>query len=212
MTTRLQNNGQSETKTKLVEAGIRLMRAKGYNATTVDDICGAAGMTKGAFFHYFKSKEDIARSAIESFRDGKSEEFQNAPFRKLEDPLARLHGRVDFVKASVGGPERLTKGCLVGVMAQEISLTHPELRGLCQQAFAKIAEEVTRDLALAKDAHAPQADFDPASVARFYVSIFQGSSMMAKASDTNTVLMDNLEHFRRYLNFLFAPATPAAVR
>ena len=46
----------------------------------------------------------------------------------------------------------------------------------------------------------------------FYVSIFQGSSMMAKASDTNTVLMDNMEHFRRYLNYLFGQATPAMAK
>jgi TetR/AcrR family transcriptional repressor of nem operon len=203
MTRGIQSNQQSETKQRLVDAGVKLMRSKGYNATTVDDICAAAALTKGAFFHYFNSKEDIAKAAVESFRDGKSEEFQSAAFRKLPDPLARVYGRLDFLKDSVGGAARLTKGCLIGTLAQELSLTNPELRGLCRDAFAKVAEEFAEDLAGAKALYAPKADFDPMSVALFHVSIFQGSTMMAKASATNAVLLDNIEHFRRYLNFLF---------
>ena len=86
-------NGQvPETKRKLVEAGVRLMREKGYNATTVDDICHAAGVTKGAYFHYFDSKEDIAKAALQEFSQGRSEELVNAPFRKLADPLDRIYG------------------------------------------------------------------------------------------------------------------------
>jgi TetR/AcrR family transcriptional repressor of nem operon len=56
-----QNSEMPATKRKLVEAGIKLVRAQGYNATTVDDICAAAGVTKGGFFHYFKSKEELAK-------------------------------------------------------------------------------------------------------------------------------------------------------
>ena len=190
-----------------MDAGIGLMRVKGYNATTVDDICGAAGVTKGAFFHYFKSKEDIAKSAIESFRDGKTEEFQNASFRQLADPLARVFGRLEFIKNSVGGSERLTRGCLIGVLAQELSLTFPELRGLCRDAFSRIAEEFARDLSAAKAAYAPESNFDPSSVALFYISIFQGSAMMAKAADSNAILLEGIEHFRRYLNSLFGRPT-----
>jgi TetR/AcrR family transcriptional repressor of nem operon len=209
MTKPLKSNLQSETRRKLVDAGIKLMRISGYNATTVDDICAEAGVTKGAFFHYFKSKEDIAKSAIESFRDGKTEEFQNASFRQLADPLARVFGRLDFVKESVGGSERRTKGCLIGVLGQELSFTIPELRGICRDAFSRIADEFARDLAAAKAAHAPQVDFDPTSVALLYLAVFQGSAMMSKAADTNTILLANIDHFRRYLHFLFGQVPPA---
>src|SRR3954467_7331735 len=107
----------SETKRKIVDAGVKLMRAQGFNATTVDDICSAAGVTKGGFFHYFKSKEEIAKAALLRFSEGKSEEFVEAPFRKLADPLARVYGRLDFVAQATGGNEHLTKGCLIGMLA-----------------------------------------------------------------------------------------------
>ena len=51
------------SKTKLLEAALQVIRTKGYAATTVDDICEQAGVTKGSFFHHFKSKDELALSA-----------------------------------------------------------------------------------------------------------------------------------------------------
>jgi TetR/AcrR family transcriptional repressor of nem operon len=61
MSNRTDTNQLPETKRKLVDAGVALMRQRGFSATTVDDICAEAGVTKGGFFHYFKSKEDWPR-------------------------------------------------------------------------------------------------------------------------------------------------------
>lgn len=179
------------------------MRARGFNATTVDDICAEAGVTKGGFFHYFKSKEELAKAAVVRFSDGKSEDGEEAAFRKLADPLARVYGRMDFIKESVGGTKRLTKGCLIGMFAQEVSFTHPELRNVCQTALLRMAQDFERDLSQAKTVYAPKAEFDPKRLAVMFVSLFQGSSILAKASETNAVLMDNVEEFRRYLQSLF---------
>ena len=69
MSAQTQTNHLPETKRKLVDAGVSLMRHRGFNATTVDDICTAAGVTKGAFFHYFKSKDDLATAAVIRFHE-----------------------------------------------------------------------------------------------------------------------------------------------
>jgi TetR/AcrR family transcriptional repressor of nem operon len=203
MTTINQTSELPETKRKLVDAGVKLMRARGFNATTVDDICATAGVTKGGFFHYFKSKEEIAKAAVTRFREQKAKAFQDAPFRKLADPLDRVFGRLDFARESSGGGRHLTKGCLIGVFAQELSFTNPELRSACQDSFARMAKDFEKDLAEAKSLHAPKSDFDPKNVAMLYVSIVQGSLMLAKASETNVVLHENIEQFRRYLQGLF---------
>jgi TetR/AcrR family transcriptional repressor of nem operon len=203
MTTTNQTSELPETKRKLVDAGVKLMRARGFNATTVDDICATAGVTKGGFFHYFKSKEEIAKAAVTRFRDGKAKDFQDAPFRRLADPLDRVFGRLDFAKESSGGSKHLTKGCLIGVFAQELSFTHPEFRKACQDSFLRTAQDFEKDITEAKSVHAPKADFDPKNVAMLYVSIVQGSLMLAKASETNAVLHENIEQFRRYLQGLF---------
>ena len=193
----------SETKRKLLDAGIELMRARGYNATTVDDICSTAGVTKGGFFHYFKSKDEIARAALTRFHEGKVKDYEEAPFRKHADPLDRVFGRLDYVEKASGGTGHTTKGCLIGVFAQEMAFANPELRNVCQGFFTKIAEDFSRDLADAKAAYAPKAKFDPKKLAMLYVSVVQGSLMMAKAAGSNEVLRDNIEQFRSYLKSLF---------
>jgi TetR/AcrR family transcriptional repressor of nem operon len=210
MLNRTQLTELPETKRKLVDAGVNLMRAQGFNATTVDEICAAAGVTKGGFFHYFKSKEEIAKAALASFHEGKLKDYGSAPFRKLADPLDRVFGRLDYVKENVGGGKHQTKGCLIGVFAQELAFTNPELRSVCQAFFSKIAEDVGNDLAAAKAAYAPNSSFDPKRLATFYVSIVQGSLLLAKAAEDSEVFAANIEQFRSYLQNLFGLAqTPA---
>jgi TetR/AcrR family transcriptional repressor of nem operon len=191
-----------ETKRRLVDAGVSLMRARGFNATSLDDICAAAGVTKGGLFHYFKSKEEIAKAAIATFAEGKVRDFQNAAFRKLADPLDRVFGRLDFAIESTGAT-RLTKGCLIGMLAQELSFTNSELRRVCQDSFLRIAEDFEKDLAEAKALHAPKAAFDPKKLATLYVTIVQGSIIMAKTAENNAAIKENLEQLRHYIQFLF---------
>lgn len=179
------------------------MRVRGFNATTVDDICEAAGVTKGGFFHYFKSKEDLAGAAVMRFDDARAKESADAPFRRLADPLERVFGRLDFAKESRGGNKGSTKGCLVGMFAQELSFTNPKLRRACEERFAWIAKDFEADLAEAKALYAPRVDFDPKRLAMLYVSIVQGSLMLAKAAASNRVLVENIEQFRAYLQTLF---------
>ncbi|MGO4376156.1 TetR/AcrR family transcriptional regulator, partial [Paenibacillus sp. MCAF20] len=56
-----------EKKNKLLNASLQLMLSKGYYATTVDEICAEASVTKGSFFHYFKNKEDIGKATLDHF-------------------------------------------------------------------------------------------------------------------------------------------------
>jgi len=199
-----QNTGPAETKLKLLDAGITLMRSRGYSATTVDEICAEAGVTKGAFFHYFKSKDDLARNSLNHFFEGKVQDYNEAPFRKLPDPLERVFGRLDYLKETGGDRSHVTKGCLIGVFAQELAFTNPEIRDLCQDFFSRMGRDFACDLAEARAAHAPEAKFDPKALAQLYVAIVQGSLLLAKTAGNNDVLIENLEQFRAYLKTFFS--------
>src|SRR5215472_1894209 len=107
----------SLTKQKLLDAARELMLAKGYTATSVDEICEAAGLTKGSFFHYFEGKEHLGRVVAERFYSAMQERMRTAPFRQKQDPLDRVIGYVDFLIDKARNPN--TKGCLLGTFVQE---------------------------------------------------------------------------------------------
>ena len=92
-----------DTKTRLLDAALLVIRTKGYAGTSVDDLCHAAGVTKGAFFHHFKSKEDMAVAAAAHFGAMAEGLFSQAGYRTLADPLERLLAYVDFRKSILAG-------------------------------------------------------------------------------------------------------------
>ncbi len=187
---------------QLLETAQKLMRAKGYTATTIDEICAAAGVTKGAFFHYFTDKQDLGKAALEGFMSAQQRRVQQSALAPDADPLKRVYGYVDVaIKLSRDPASR--HGCLLGNFAQELSDTHHEIRDLCAQHFSQWAEVLRRDLEAAKIRHAPRAKFDTASLADHFIAVFEGALIMGKAKQDMRVVEQSLKHFRNYLQSLF---------
>src|SRR5262249_4536641 len=128
-----------ESKAKFLDAAMRVIRAKGYSATRIDDVCEAAGLTKGSFFHHFKSKEELALAAADHFAAMADRLFASAPYQSARDPLDRLLGYVDFRRAMLQG-ELPDFTCLLGTMVQETYDTHPVLRVVCERHISAHAE------------------------------------------------------------------------
>jgi TetR/AcrR family transcriptional repressor of nem operon len=199
---------QHESKTRLLDAALHVIRAKGYAATTVDDICHEAGVTKGSFFHHFKSKDELALAAASYWGTMTGGFFAAAPYRKLQDPLDRLLGYLDFRAAILTG-ELPDYTCLLGTLVQETYATHPRIRAACDLAMSSHIAELTLDVEAAKKLYAPKATWTAESVGYFIQGVLQGSFIFAKAKQSPEVVRESLEHLRRYLGVLFGqPSKP----
>lgn len=192
----------SPTKEKLLDAAQQLMLAKGFAATTVDEICETAGLTKGSFFHYFESKEHLGKAVLDRYVSAMFQAIQHAPFLKKRDPLRRVYGYVDFV-IQISKDPSVQNGCLLGTFAQELSDTHPEIRSLCAQHFGLWTEAFKRDLDAAKAKYAQRATLDTQGLAEHFIAVLEGSLILAKAKQEPDVIEKNLAHFKRYLKSLF---------
>lgn len=188
----------SETRARLLDAARDVIRAKGYAGSTVDDICAAAGVTKGSFFHYFDSKEELGVAAIERFGAMAATLFGNAPYRAKSDPRDRVLGYVDFRIALLTGEIPLYT-CLIGTTVQEAYASHPNLRLACDRLLSEHVAELTRDLAAAKARYAPRASWDPESVGYFMQCVLQGAFIFAKAKQSAEIATASLGHLRNYL-------------
>lgn len=193
---------QHDSKTRLLDAALQVIRAKGYSATRIEDVCEAAGLTKGSFFHHFTSKEDLALEAADHFAAMADALFRAAPYQKATDPLDRLLGYVDFRKGILQG-ELPDFTCLLGTMVQETYDTHPEIRAACEKHISAHAATVARDIAAAKRRYAPEAPWSAENLALYIQAVIQGAFILAKAKQGPEIAAECLRHLRRYLKTQF---------
>lgn len=193
---------QHESKTKLLDAALHVIREKGYQATRVEDVCAAAGLTKGSFFHHFKSKEDLALAAAEHWNAVTGALFASAPYRELADPLDRLLAYIDYRKGLLRG-ELPEYSCLAGTMVQEVYATHPQLREACEKSISRHAATLEMDIELAMKKYNVRGNWTPRSLALYTQAVIQGALILAKARGGPEVAATMMDHLRRYVELLF---------
>jgi TetR/AcrR family transcriptional repressor of nem operon len=196
------NETRHGSKTKFLNAALHVIRYKGYTATRVEDICEAAQLTKGSFFHHFDTKEALALAAAEYWGATSSAVFEAAPYRALPDPLDRLLAYVDFRKAILQG-ELPEFTCLVGTMVQEIYGTHPAIRVACDKSISDHAATLEADIAECMSKYSVKGDWTARSLALYTQAVLQGAFILAKAKGGPAVAADCIDHLRRYLELLF---------
>jgi TetR/AcrR family transcriptional repressor of nem operon len=191
---------QHESKARLLDAALNVVRSKGYAATRIEDICEAAGLTKGSFFHHFKSKEALALEAAAHWGKATGGMFATAPYHAPADPLDRLLAYVDFRKALIRGalPEFT---CFAGTTVQEVFDTHPAIRDACGATISGHAATLEADFAEALAKY--HVAGDPKSLALFTQAAIQGGFVLAKAKQDPALAMAALDHLRRYLELMF---------
>ncbi|MBO0763783.1 MAG: TetR/AcrR family transcriptional regulator [Hyphomicrobiaceae bacterium] len=197
--------GQS-ARGKILDAALGVIRAKGYAATTVDNLCAAAGVTKGAFFHHFKSKDDLATAATDHWSQVTGALFEMAPYHAHPDPLDRVLGYIDFRKHLLQGPlPEIT--CLVGTMVQETYASHPTIRDACARSIVGHAATVEKDIRAAMEARGLAPPWTAASLALYTQAVLQGAFILAKAQGNTEGAAQCIDHLRRTVELLFTRST-----
>jgi TetR/AcrR family transcriptional repressor of nem operon len=200
-----------ESKTKFLNAATHVIRVKGYTATRIEDVCAEAGLTKGSFFHHFKSKEDLALAAAEHWEEVTSSLFRSAPYRQLADPLDRVLAYVDFRKEILRG-ELADYTCLVGTMVQEVYDTNPDIREACNRSISSHAATVEADIAEAIKKYGVEGEWTGQSLALYTQATLQGAFILAKAKGGSEIAVDCIDHLHRYIEMLFSQSDPRSVR
>jgi TetR/AcrR family transcriptional repressor of nem operon len=193
----------------LLDAATELFRRQGFVATTVDEVCAAAGATKGAFFHHFPSKEAIAEACLVRWRQQVGALAQRAETDAGANRTARLLAFLDFVIERFSDP-RATKSCLAGTTAQEVSETHPKLREAANACFVALENHLAGLLRQAALERKVKLDAD--SLATLWVAGIQGSILLGKASRDETVIPQTLKHLRAYIAAQLESPSPAPRR
>ena len=193
---------ETSSRSRLIAATIDLVRSNGYASTRVDDVCAAAGVTKGSFFHHFESKEDLAIAAAHAWNDNAVRLFADAPYMAETDPLARLLGYLRFRRQLVAGDLREWT-CYAGTTIQEVHESHPAIREACTRSITVHLAHLTT-LAEQVLAERPVPRLRAQSLATHIQVVLQGAFVMAKAAQDAQVAVDSIDHLTRYVEMLFS--------
>ncbi len=194
----------TSARSRLLDAAVLVIREKGYCSTSVDDLCAAAGVTKGAFFHHFKSKEELAVAAADYWTVNANTLFANAPFQQRATPRERVLGYIDFRAEIIRGTTAQFT-CLAGTMAQETFQTNPAIRDACYASISGHAVTLERDIADALPGPSMDKAATAQSLALHTQAVLQGAFILAKAKNDPGIAIASIAHLRRYFEFLFNP-------
>ena len=174
----------------LFDVGRKLILTQGYAATSVEEVCAGAGVTKGAFFHYFENKETFARELLadtwEPFRDAAEE-------ARSQDGVAALHAHVDFMIRFA-----TAEGRLVPNLAGELSQKYPDVGAQVRGYFAEWTE-LLRGLLVA--ASPVPGSFDIEEVVTFVIAAIEGAPVVVAQRGPDAATATAF-HLKAYLESL----------
>lgn len=191
-----------DARAKLLDAALELIRAQGYAATTVDELCKAAGVTKGAFFHHFASKDALAVAAAQHWSETTGALFTAAPYHDHDDPLDRVLAYIDFrVELLAGAIPDFT--CFAGTLVQEAYGANDDIRAACEASIFGHAATLTADIEAARMKYGVDGAWTSESLALHTQAVLQGAFILAKCKGGPKVAREMAAHLKRYVQLLF---------
>lgn len=192
---------RGEARARLIEAARSLVRHKGFAATSVDELCAAAGVTKGAFFHHFPSKEALGVALVDDWTQMTGVMFASHPYNFRDDPLDRVFAYLDLRRELLGQPlPEFT--CVAGTTVQEAYETSPPIREAAERSirsgFAHVLPHLEAALKLR-----PVPGVTAEGLAQQFQVAVQGGIILAKALNSAAPAREALDHLERYLRLLF---------
>lgn len=176
----------SSVRNKIVNAALDRFHALGFNACGVQDIVDAAGVPKGSFYNYFKTKELLALEVLDIYAQGSRREMLSDTSGPA---VKRLRAHFEFMASRYEG-FGFGKGCLIGNLAAEMSENTPLLRKALAQSLKRWTELVAAALRDGQADGSVLAALDASAVACFLINSWEGAVVRMKLVNSRQPLDD----------------------
>ena len=194
--------GRDWSAPKLIDAAISAIREQGYAATSVDGLCGMAGVTKGAFFHHFKSKDALAIAATHWLDRAVQCLVRGGALSRLQRPTGPSSELPRFPQGVAGRDTHRA----------ELPRRHDGAGGIriASRHRQSVRGVHLRTCGYARSRHRSgderyrvRGRWTAASLALDTQAVLQGAFILAQAKGGADVAIASVEHLRRYIELLF---------
>ncbi|MGA7216516.1 MAG: TetR/AcrR family transcriptional regulator, partial [Terrimicrobiaceae bacterium] len=131
----------NQSKERILAGAKELFLARGYTATTVDAICERAELTKGSFYYFFDSKEDLGLAVLDWSLRQSAQMLATGSYVRMKDPVEKAFAFLEHLEKC--SPEIWSGGCLLGSFSLELADTNSRM----QQAVSGMLQAVADDFA-----------------------------------------------------------------
>ena len=179
---------RGETKRQLlVDIGTAIFTQKGFSGTGLDEIVQLAEVPKGSFYYYFGSKEAYAQEVIRNYAAYFAKKLDRTLGDETLTPLRRLRA---FAAEATHGVRRFEfkRGCLVGNLGQEMASLQDDFRVLLLAVLNQWRDRFRACLAEAQACGEIATTADPAALASFFWSAWEGAVLCAKLEQSTRAL------------------------
>ncbi len=179
----------SDARERLIETAKTKFYASSYHALGVNEICRAAGVNKGSFYHFFETKRDLVLAVIDEHSCALQAWFDQTRASKgtLTEKVQRILSLCTQELQESQRDDQGVKGCPCGNLALELSTQDERVRLKLQEVFSRFEQGFEAMLRDAANAGEVIVD-DPRKTARSLVAVLEGLMLMAKVQDDPTVL------------------------
>lgn len=175
------------------------MLRRGYWGTSVDDVCRAVGVSKGAFFHYFEDKEELALAALDQFvLKMVTRVRETVAGMDPADAYGRICAYCDLV-AEAADVQRSQQGCLIAAFVMETHSDDGAFARRCAAHFGGWVELLRQEFVTALALARPPKQNMAAELAQLCVCVIEGALILARGRGDPLVVVSAMDHFKRYL-------------
>lgn len=197
------------TRERLVAAAEALILGHGYAGTSLDDLLRATGLTKGAFFHHFRSKAELARAVVERYAESDYALFAEWAVRAdrlSDDPLERVLIFLRLFEEFLDALEAPLAGCVFAAFTYESAIMGPEIQAYIRERLGLWRQLFEERLAALIAARPPALPVTARELAELIVTLIEGGLIMANALQDRRFLQRQSRQYRAYLELLFRGA------
>lgn len=194
------------TRDRILRTAQTLILDKGYAGTSLADIVGALGVTKGAFFHHFASKDELARALIRRYSERDHSAFDDYARRAdalTDDPVQSALLLVSLFEEALAQRERPVRGCLFAAYIYQQGQFEPEVRDFLRATFDGWVGLFEAKFEAALRARSPRVPVTARELGEMMVALFEGAIILGRAFEDPKALARQVRQFRNYLKLLF---------
>jgi AcrR family transcriptional regulator len=195
-----------QTREHIMATAESLILQRGYSGTSIEDIIGNAGITKGGFFYHFDGKIDLARNLIRRFLEQDAAFFTGLVERARElsdDPLQQLLIFLKLMAEAMADLPSTHPGCLVASFTYESEQFDDEIRRLNAEGLLSWRSIFMELLGQVVRKHPMKVDRPPEELADMLTSVIEGGIVMSRALGDKNILPNQLLQYRSYVRLVF---------